>query len=102
MKVSIIKSPYHRRWNALKKVINKKTYNTETAKQLKKFVFGDFGNPEGYEEILMQTARGLFFIYGIGGKESKYSEETIIPITEKEAQIRIKENESFPHISENA
>ena len=85
----------------MKKVINKKTYNTETAKIVKKIVFGEFGDPKGYEETLMQTARGLFFIYGIGGKDSKYTEETIVPVTEKEAQVWIKNNECLPHASEN-
>ncbi len=85
----------------MKKIINKKTYNTETAKVLKKFVFGNFGDPTGYEETLMQSARGLFFIYGIGGEESKYPEETILPLTEKEAQNWIKENELLPHAIEN-
>jgi len=84
----------------LKKVINKKTYNTETAQLLKKFTFGDFGDPKGYEETLMQSVRGLFFIYGIGGEESKYAEETIIPLTEKEAQNWIKENEHLPHLNQ--
>ena len=81
----------------MKKVINKKTYNTETANVISKFVFGEFGDPEGYEETLMQTQRGLFFIYGFGGNESKYCEETIVPLTEKEAQLWIKENESNSH-----
>ena len=101
MKASIIKSPYHRRWNTLKKIINKKTYNTETAKALKKLAFGSFGDPQGYEETLMQSGRGLFFIYGIGGEESKYAEETIVPLTEKEAQNWIKANSHLPHATEN-
>ena len=81
----------------MKKIINKKTYNTETAKTIKKFSFRDFGDPNGYEEILMQTARGLYFIYGIGGEKSKYAEETIIPLTEKEAHSRLNNNESLAH-----
>ena len=85
----------------MKKVINKKTYNTETAKLLKKITFGEFGDPQGYEETLMQSSRGLFFIYGIGGKESKYAAETIMPLTEKEAQNWLKENEHLSHPVEN-
>lgn len=76
----------------MKKVINKKTYNTETAKSLKKIVIGEFGDPKGYEETLMQSARGLFFIYGVGGEESKYTEETIVPLSEEDAQNWIKKN----------
>ncbi|MBQ9097144.1 MAG: hypothetical protein IJY55_01970 [Clostridia bacterium] len=49
----------------------------------------------------MQSGRGLFFIYGIGGEKSKYSKETIIPLTEKEAQNWIKENAHLPHAIEN-
>ncbi len=84
----------------MKKVINKKTYNTDTATVLKKINFGNFGDSDGYEESLMQSVRGLFFIYGIGGEESKYAEETIIPLTEKEAQNWIKENENLPHLNQ--
>lgn len=68
----------------MKKIINRKTYNTETAEKLGHMTFGEFGNSDGYEEILMQTKSGNFFIHGIGGKTSKYVEESIVPLTASE------------------
>ena len=76
----------------MKRVINRKTYNTETSRILKKITVGNYGDPDGYEENLMQSPKGLFFIYGMGGKSSKYSDETIIPLTEKEATNWMKTN----------
>lgn len=59
------------------KVICKKEYNTETASIVKKITVGYFGDPAGYEEILFQTPEGLYFVYGHGGEDSPYPEETI-------------------------
>ncbi len=64
----------------MKKIIKKKTYNTDTAKEISRITFGAFGDPDGYEEILYETRKGDRFIYGIGGKESKYPVETIVPV----------------------
>lgn len=69
----------------MKKLINKKTYNTETAEELGRKVSGEFGDPAGYEEVLYKTAKGEFFLYGVGGETSKYAEETIVPLTDEEA-----------------
>lgn len=76
----------------MKKIINRKTYNTETSEVLGRITFGEFGDADGYEEILMRTKSGNFFICGIGGTESKYTEETIIPLTVSEAKKWEKEN----------
>lgn len=76
----------------MKKIINKKTYNTETAKKIGHITFGEFGDTHGYEEKLYQTKAGLYFIHGIGGTESKYTTETITPLTETEAKAWRKEN----------
>lgn len=70
----------------MKKVINRVTYNTETAIEAGKVVCGTFGDPSGYEEILYQTKKGAFFLYANGGESSKYTEETIIPLTKTEAK----------------
>ncbi|MDR1003366.1 MAG: hypothetical protein LBL82_08910 [Oscillospiraceae bacterium] len=70
----------------MKKVINKKTYNTETATEVKRNTVSFFGDPLGYEEVLYKTAKGDFFVYGVGGEESKYAEETIIALTAKDAK----------------
>ena len=41
----------------MKKVICKKTYDTETATLIKAYSFSQLGDPAGYEEDLYQTAR---------------------------------------------
>ena len=61
----------------MKKIICKKEYDTETASIVKKCTFGFYGDPAGYEEILFQTPEGLYFVYGRGGENSPYTEESI-------------------------
>lgn len=70
----------------MKKTINRKCYNTETATAIKTNTNSYFGDPAGYEETLYKTNKGDFFIYGIGGETSKYPEETIIAISADEAE----------------
>lgn len=76
----------------MKVILKKKTYNTETAKELHSFSEGAFGDPDGYEEILYKTPRGDHFIFGRGGETSKYAEESITPLTAKEAEKWIEEH----------
>ena len=64
----------------MKKIICKKEYDTETATLIKAYSFGEYGDPAGYEEDLYQTPEGLYFVYGDGGEESPYSQETITRI----------------------
>ena len=54
----------------MKKMICKREYNTETAKPVKKYTYGCFGDPAGFEEILYQTPDGLYFLYVRGGQNS--------------------------------
>lgn len=61
----------------MKKIICKKEYDTETATIIQKCVYGYFGDPAGYEEILFQTPEGLYFVYGHGGETSPYPAEYI-------------------------
>ena len=61
----------------MKKIICKKEYDTETATLVKKYTYGYFGDPAGYEETLYKTADGKFFLYVNGGAESIYAEENI-------------------------
>ena len=61
----------------MKKVICKVEYDTEASELIQKKVFGVFGDPKGYEESLYKTQDGKFFLYGFGGNESPYKEETI-------------------------
>ena len=76
----------------MKRIISKITYNTDTSTELGTINEGQFGDPKGYEERLYQTKKEDCFLYGNGGCESKYTEETITPITEKEAKEWLKSN----------
>lgn len=70
----------------MKKVIKRKTYNTETAEIVSRKTNGEWGDPKGYEEILYKTAKNEYFIYGIGGTDSKYPKEDIVLVTAAEAK----------------
>lgn len=72
--------------NEMKKQIGRKVYNTETGTLIKTNTVSYFGDPAGYEESLYKTPKGEFFVYGIGGTESKYPEATITVITAEEAE----------------
>lgn len=61
----------------MKKIICGKSYDTDAATVVKKFVSGNFGDPAGYEEILYQMPEGNYFIYTNGGEDSKYKKEDI-------------------------
>ena len=69
----------------MKVIIQRRRYDTDTAKQLAFKHVGEFGDAAGYEERLYLTNRGLYFIYGVGGADSPYPEEKIKPITKEEA-----------------
>lgn len=62
----------------MQKTICKKVYDTETATLVKKYTYGYFGDPAGYEEILFQTPEGLYFLYVQGGESSPYPHEDIL------------------------
>ncbi len=62
----------------MKKIICKKEYDTETATLVKKYTYGYFGDPAGYEELLYQTPEGLYFLYVQGGESSPYPAEDIL------------------------
>ena len=70
----------------MKKIICKKEYDTETATVVKKVTVGNFGEPDGYEEVLYQTPEGLFFVYVNGGEESPYKEENIKRLSKAKAE----------------
>ena len=61
----------------MKKVICKVEYDTEAATLVAKKVSGNFGDADGYEESLYQTANGKYFLYTNGGEESPYKKEDI-------------------------
>lgn len=62
----------------MKKIICKKEYDTETATLIRKYTFGELGDPAGYEEDLYQTPGGLYFLYVAGGETSPYPTEDIL------------------------
>ena len=62
----------------MKKTINKKLYDTDTATFISKRTFGFYGDPAGYEEVLFQTPEGLYFLYVHGGESSPYPTEEIL------------------------
>ena len=64
----------------MKKIICKKEYDTQTATAIKKYTYGYFGDPNGYEETLYQTPGGLYFLYVNGGEQSIYPTEDIIRV----------------------
>ena len=70
----------------MKKIICKKEYDTETSSVVKKCIYGFYGDPAGYEEILFQTPDGLYFIYGRGGENSPYAEESISRLAKTKVQ----------------
>jgi len=76
----------------MRKVINKKVCDTETAKQLGVIYAGEFGDAGGYEEALYINKSKQHFIYGNGGSESKYTRPTIDLFTEEEAENWLKAN----------
>lgn len=62
----------------MKKIINKREYDTETATLVAKSTYGNYGDPTGYEEVLYQTPEGLYFLYVRGGETSPYPVEDIM------------------------
>lgn len=80
----------------MKKIINGKVYNTETAEQLAKWDNGRWGSFDICEEKLYRKRNGEFFLYGCGGPKSAYAQpdgdnwmtsgHAIVLLSEKEAR----------------
>lgn len=77
----------------MQKVICKKVYDTDTSTLVKKFTFGEYGCPNGYEESLYQTESGSFFLYTNGGAESKYTKENITRMSAEKKDEWLKAHE---------
>ncbi len=69
----------------MQKVIRKKVYDTETATVIARNVVGQYGDPEGYEEILYQAPEGHYFLFGRGGDASPYATEKITAMSKERA-----------------
>lgn len=87
----------------MKKIINGKMYNTETAKKCGYSSNGLFDRDLYFcEETLYRKKGGEFFLHGAGGPGSRYGRayslggliggETIIPLTETDARKWAEEN----------
>ena len=76
----------------MKKIICKKEYDTNEASIVKKNTFGEFGDPQGYEETLYVSAEGSYFLYVNGGAESKYKKEDIKRMSKKSAEEWLADN----------
>ncbi len=70
----------------MKKIIRNNEYNTETAALIKKYTVSYYGDPAGYEEILFQTEKGLYFLYTNGGEASPYKAEGIKSVSKEKAK----------------
>ena len=58
----------------MKKIINNKAYDTETAKELGSWSnMADYGNFSQFSETLYRKKTGEFFLYGEGGPMTKYA-----------------------------
>lgn len=87
----------------MKKIINGKKYDTDTATLLGEF-YADGGPSDFsyYEEEFYQKRTGEFFIYGKGGPRSPYAvavgprgwrgSEKIVPLTDAEAMSWAEKN----------
>lgn len=95
----------------MKKIIDGKRYNTQTAKQV-----AGWSNDLGYsdfdhiEEALYHTKNGNWFLYGRGGPKTKYfrfapggnksSGEDIIPLYPNEALMWLEKHEFTDELEE--
>lgn len=81
----------------MRKIINKKMYDTETAEWVEEFENTPYkSNYQYYVETLYRKKTGEFFLHGCGNAASPYAEvradrmrspgEKIIPLTEAEAK----------------
>ena len=80
----------------MRKVINGRTYNTETSKRIGSWDNGIYGSDfRNCEEDLYKNTKGAYFLVGSGGPMSKYSithgnstsgTTELIPMTATEAQ----------------
>lgn len=79
----------------MKKVINGKQYNTETAKNLGHWTNGKYGDFDYIGETLYTDKSGKYFLHGEGGARTCYASyhgnmyadgEKIVPMTQAEAR----------------
>lgn len=86
----------------MKKIINYKKYDTETATEIGAWFHGTTGTFEYVHESLFRKNNGEYFLHGEGGAASKYHEKigtnlwrggsVIIPLTSDEAKVWCEEH----------
>ena len=76
----------------MQKKIGRVIYDTETATLIVKKIYGYYGDPAGYEEILFKTPAGHYFVYTNGGEQSIYPTESIKRLKAEDAEQFIAEN----------
>lgn len=86
----------------MKRIINGKKYDTETAKEKAYASNGAAGSFSYYAETLYKKKTGEFFLYGEGGPLTEYSQKCsdgsigwgkkIVPLTETEAKEWAEQN----------
>jgi len=64
----------------MKKMFGKTVYDTEESNVIVKNTYGNYGDTDGYEEILFCTPAGNYFVYGNGGEDSPYPAESIVRV----------------------
>ena len=94
----------------MKKFINDKKYDTDTAKLIHEWDNGHYTNDFNYcSEDLYRTKKGAYFLDGNGGAMSGYAESCgnstgsgsdITPLTEKEAMEWLEEHDGADAIEE--
>lgn len=80
----------------MRKIIDGRTYNTETSKEIGHWHNGLYTGDMGYCcETLYRNTKGAYFLHGEGGAQSKYAGqdgdlpcpgEKIIPLSQEDAQ----------------
>ncbi len=76
----------------MKITINRRVYDTDNAELLGGTAHGFFGQTDGYEEKIFRTRQCSYFIYGVGGENSKYPEASILPMQAADAKAWMAEH----------
>jgi hypothetical protein len=94
----------------MKKIVDGKVYNTETAECIAEWDNGFYGNDfKRCEESLYKTKKGAYFLAGEGGPMSKYARpvgnmtgggDGLEPITEHEAQKWLEDRDFTKELEE--
>lgn len=66
--------------------VGRQVFDTESAKEIGKQTISYFGDSYGYEEVMYQKSRDVFFLWVNGGADSQYPEERIIPLSLTDAK----------------